>query len=119
VIHYDYPGANELEFDEVNLGVGYKFLSAKVSYDWDNENMYYEAGVSWPLPQEFGLGLHVGHYDYDDNAVEDYTDWKVGISKSIGGFGLELAYTDTDLDEDSDPGDLADARAVFTLSKSF
>lgn len=113
VIHYDYPSESGLNFEEFYVGLGYSMVNGKISYDWDNENVYYEAGADFELPAEFGLGIHVGYYDFDEG--DSATDWKIAVSKSFGGFDMELAYTDTDIDDN----DLADSRAIFTVSKTF
>ncbi|WP_275100372.1 TorF family putative porin [Sedimenticola hydrogenitrophicus] len=113
VIHYDYPSESNLNFEEVYLGLSYDFLSAKVSHDPDNDNTYWEAGADFALPQDFSLGLHVGYTDPD--AGNEVTDWKVAVGKSAFGVDFELAYTDTDSDNNS----LADGRGIFTVSKSF
>lgn len=113
VIHYDYPGESSLDFEEVYLGLSYGIVSAKVSHDPDNDNTYWEAGADFTLPQEFSLGLHVGYNDPD--AGNEVTDWKVAVGKSAFGVDFELAYTDTDSDNNS----LADGRGIFTISKSF
>lgn len=125
-IYYDYPGESDNDFWEVNAGIGYSYFSAKVSYtdefgEGGEEAVYYEAGADFELPVAggVGLGLHVGYYDIDPADGEDYTDWKIALSKSIGGFDFELAYTDTDIDGSDDPDDLADGRVIFTLSRSF
>ncbi|MCB1863833.1 MAG: TorF family putative porin [Chromatiales bacterium] len=110
-IHYNYPDESDLNFEEVYVGVGFGPASAKISHDFDNDNTYYEAGADFEVAG-FGLGAHVGYYDFDGG--DEYTDWKLAVSKEYGGFGFELAYTDTDIDD----VDTADSRIVFTISKS-
>ena len=112
LIHYDYPSESDLNFEEVYVGVGFGPVSAMISHDFDNENTYYDLGADIELSESVVLGLHVGHYDFD--AGGDYTDWKVGLSTSYSGVDFELAYTDTDIDDDN----LADGRVIFTISKS-
>ena len=95
-------------------------------------------GYEMTLPQDFGLALHVGHsfgdaYDVGpgapagENGLSDsYTDWSIGISKSVYGVDLGLTYVGSDGDDltfNSIPGaiafgDLADDRVVFSVSKS-
>ncbi|MCW8948523.1 MAG: TorF family putative porin [Sedimenticola sp.] len=113
VIHYDYPGQGSSDFNEVYLGIGYGFINAKVSYDPEHENTYWEAGADFELPEGFGLGLHLGYNDPDTGS--EVTDWKIGLSKSYAGLDFELAYTDTDISNNH----LADGRGIFTISKSF
>lgn len=112
-IHYDYPSQSDSNFDEFYLGLSYDFLSAKVSHDADNDNTYWEIGAGFELPQDFGLNLHLGYNDPD--AGQEVTDWKLGLTKSFSGIDFELAYTDTDADNNS----LADGRGILTISKSF
>ena len=113
VIHYDYPGQDSSDFYEIYLGLGYGFMSAKVSHDPENDNTYWEAGADFELPEGFGLGLHLGYNDPDSG--DEVTDWKIGVSKSFLGLDFELAYTDTDTSGD----DLSDGRAILTISQSF
>lgn len=112
VIRYGYfDDANDIDFTEFYVGASYGPFSAKVSNDFDNDNLYYEAGLKFGLPEDATLALHVGRYDFD--AGGDYTDYRVGVSKEFGGFGVDLSYYDTDLD-----GPLSDGRVVLTVSKS-
>lgn len=111
IIHYGYPSESGLDFEEVYVGLGYGPVSAKISHDFDNENTYYEAGVGHEVGG-VSLAAHIGHYDFDGGG--EYTDWKLGISKDVMGVTLDLSYTDTDIDN----SDIADGRAVFTVSKS-
>jgi len=59
------------------------------------------------------------YLDIDSSDGESYTDWKIALSKEGYGFGLELAYTDTDLSDTECGGDVCDGRALFTVSRSF
>ena len=113
VIHYDYPGQDSSDFYEIYLGLGYGFMSAKVSHDPENDNTYWEAGADFELPEGFGLGLHLGYNDPDSG--DEVTDWKIGVSKSFLGLDFELAYTDTDTSGD----DLSVGGAILTITKSF
>jgi uncharacterized protein (TIGR02001 family) len=112
LIHYDYPSESDLNFEEIYVGVGYDFFSAMVSYDPDNKNAYWDLGADFTLPGEVALGLHYGYYDFDDGS--EYNDWKLALGKSYSGFDFELAYTDTDIDDEK----LADGRVIFTITKS-
>lgn len=123
-IYYMYPKESDLNFLELNAGIGYGPFSAMVSYtdefgEGGPHATYFEVGGDFDLPfGGLGLGLHAGHYSFDGSTT-DYNDWKVALSKEIGGFGLELAYTDTDLSKTECGGDICDGRAIFTISKSF
>ncbi len=118
LIRYSYPGSSpSTDYEEVYAGLNYKFFSVKyyAGIDLGDEALgdYLDIGLDFELPQGLGLGLHVGNWN-SKAAGGDYTDYKVGLSKEIKGFGFELAYTDTDVD--SDP--LANGRVVLTISKA-
>ncbi len=152
VIRYEYPGADgslNYDFTELYGGLSYKWFSAKYSHSGNyfadsGSGNYFEVAADIELPQGFGLGLHVGHQSIEDNymtdsptffGVDDYTDWKVALSKELGGFGFELAYVDTNLSKKEcfpaagvpTPGpaalgggiDWCDSTVIFTVSKEF
>ncbi|HEU5337914.1 MAG TPA: TorF family putative porin [Sulfuricaulis sp.] len=132
-IHYMYPGANsslDYDFTELYVGGGYGPFSLKYSHASDYQGTtsksgtYLDAAVSLELPEGFGLGLHVGKSGGDGVQAafgKKYTDYKVSVSKDIGGFGFELAYTDTNLSGASQikKGVFAnDGQFMLTVSKS-
>ncbi|MCK4744432.1 MAG: TorF family putative porin [Sulfuriflexus sp.] len=133
-IYYSYPDSDaaddgDYDFTEVYGSLSYDFGPAAVTgglaYSSDffgstGDSLYTSIDVDVPLPNDFSLGLHYGNQDIDD--VDDYNDWKIGVSKSYGGFDFALDYTDTDIDGD-DAGaaatdKLSDDRFIFTISKS-
>jgi uncharacterized protein (TIGR02001 family) len=130
-IYYDYPGSEDdldIDYLEVYAGLSYKIFALKYYYSddfsFDSGNAgYLDAALNVPLPNDFGVVLHVGHQSIDDNAafgVPDYTDYKIGINKKLAGFTFDLSYTDTDIDEDDCAGglDVCDGRAIFTISRA-
>lgn len=134
VLRYMYPGASKslnYDFTEIGGSLAYDFGAAAVTvglyYSPDyfassDKAIYYYADVAVPLPAEFAVNFHVGHQTIDDNATfgtPDYTDYKVGVSKEIAGFGLALDWVDTDLSKSECFGgsNLCDSRVVFTVSK--
>ena len=138
VIYYGYPDSSDADngdydFTEVYGGLSYDFgpaaLSGSLAYSSDffgtgtGDATYLTVGLDIPLPSDFALSLHYGTSDIDGengNADFDYDDWKIGLSKSYGGFDFALDYTDTDLSDDNDCGgaNVCDDRFVFTVSKS-
>ncbi len=64
------------------------------------------------------MDFHIGYSDADeDNFFGDddsYIDYKVGINYDVAGVTLGLAWYGTDIDD----SELADDRAVFSISKS-
>ncbi|MFC1664365.1 TorF family putative porin [Pseudomonadota bacterium] len=125
LLYYAYPGSeNSLNYDffeaygGVDFSLGSKTtLGLKLSYSPEffgetGEATYLEANVNFAISDNFGIGLHYGSQKID--VGDDYTDWKVSLAGSGAGFDLELAYTDTDIDNST----IADDRVVFSISRS-
>ncbi len=143
--YYVYPGADDdaaewdywefaasanYTFDQAPLtpvaGVGYVY-----SPDWfgeDGDLNYVNSTLDLALPMNLGLGFEVGYFDLqgdkttpvgfglDGGSGYDYVHWRVGLSTTLVGFGLDLSYHDTT--EEDFFGDLGGSRVVFTLSRS-
>lgn len=133
LIHYMYPGASsslDYDFTEVYVGGGYGPFSLTYSHASDyqgttsEDGSYLDASASFELPQGLGLGLHVGKSSGDGVQAafgKKYTDYKVGLSKEVGGYGFELAYTDTNMSgaQEIKKGVFAnDGQWMLTVSKS-
>ena len=132
---YTYPGAeSDLEYDywEAFGSLSYAYEAVSLAPEVGVE-VYYspeyfgEIGKTWyasgtlalALPNEFGLGLTVGKQWFKDDSDLDYSDWKVAIGRSLAGFDVELAYTDTDLDKsDCDDTDICEGRVIFSVSRT-
>lgn len=172
---YSLPGAPDQTPDggrwdtyEANVGLSYKWLSAKASVTlgdwfgaekdtgWDggtSGTTYLELNAAYPLPW-YGLTLigHVGHLNVSgkldlnvpssQNSLNeddpDYTDYKIGLSKSFKianaeGFNAGIYYVGADdsgywsgrgfggasFAGSTQVKDLADNRWVLTLSRAF
>lgn len=108
-IRYFYPGARsslKYDFTEIYVGGGYGPFSLKYSHASDYQGTttksgsYLDAALNFELPLGFGLGLHVGKSGGDGVQAafgKKYTDYKVSLSKEIGGIGFAIAYTDTNM----------------------
>ncbi len=105
-ITYKYPGAAsslKYDFTEIYFGAGYGPFTAKLyrasdyQYTTSNSATYLDLGAEFDL--KFAkLNLHVGKSSGQgivDAYVKKYTDYKIGLSKEIGGFTFSAAYTDT------------------------
>ena len=132
-IYYVYPGAEDLDFWEIYAGLGWNWLSGKISYssdfaNYDETALYYEANGEWELPANFGLNAHVGYSDGDGIELaygqSDYFDWAVGVSYTLGHFDFGLKYADgSDLEtlDGTLPDDISNSEgvAIFSVSTSF
>ena len=145
VIYYFYPDPGtgpRRDFIEGVLGVNYAFsnialtpelgLSYNYSPDFfgaDRDGHHLLGTIDLTLPYEFGLSGNLGYQDVKGDQTTggtageggksgfDYFYWRVGLSKGIKGFVLDLSYWDTN--EEDFLGSLADSRVVFTLSRTF
>ena len=143
-IRYNYVGADsllQLDFNEYGLVVGYDFgpvaLSGAVRY---SPQFFANTGHAWykwaqaVVPLSFirvnddisfkAFGTLGTQYVERNLAYgisrNDYWDWQVGITATVYGVDLTLAYTDTSV-HGVDWGNTAncDARAIFMISKTF
>lgn len=127
LLKYYYPG-NDIDADTLEAygGVTWKWLNVKLSYSLSDSlfgvqdsdgSTYLEANANFELGSGFMLGLHVGDTNVKgpNGGGLDYTDWKIGVTKEIGGFNVGLAYVDTDIDN----VEIADERIVLSVGKTF
>jgi uncharacterized protein (TIGR02001 family) len=127
-VYYGYaPSGDHVAYSEVYAGLGYKAVSAKLWYAWDFGNsgeseVYLETNAALPLPGDFGLALHAGYTDskYFSADGDNYFDYSVGVTKSIGNFGLTLKWVDgSDLkSSDGTPGNVfsSESKVVFSIA---
>ena len=126
LLQYYYPGSYPKGFNSPNtlegyVGLSWEFLSFKYSYaftdlfgyDKSDGSQYYDLGAAVDVGGGFTLAAHVGYSDI--KGQDDYTDWKLGVTKEFGGFNFGLHYVDTDVDN----ADLADERVILSIAKSF
>lgn len=82
--------------------------------------IYVYGDVEISLGKHFALGLHVGHQSIEKNdafGAPDYIDYKIGIDTNVAGFGVNLAWNDTD-HNDNECSD-ACGQVTLTVSRSF
>lgn len=140
VMRYNYPGLNEdnagfePDYNEIYGSVSFSGAKLGLNYSPDyfleSDKFLYVYGAYSTEVSGFGLSASVGLNMFDDEDMmaqalgytgddDSYIDYKVAVSKSVLGVGLELAYIGSDIDEDDLGGDLSTGRAVLTASKSF
>ena len=126
LLQYYYPGSYPKPYNSPNtlegyVGLSWEFLSFKYSYaftdlfgyDKSDGSQYYDLGAAVDIGYGITLAAHVGYNDI--KGQDDYTDWKLGVTKEFGGFNFGLHYVDTDVDN----ADLADERVILSIAKSF
>ncbi|MBM4239652.1 MAG: hypothetical protein FJ154_08995 [Gammaproteobacteria bacterium] len=124
-VQYTYqPGGDKVDFTEAYASLTIGAVSAKYSYAWDygntgNAASYFELNSAVPLPNDFSLTLHSG-YSSGEYWTENYFDYSIGLSKSVGDFALALKWVDgSDLQSaQKAPGDVftSDAKVVFSVA---
>jgi uncharacterized protein (TIGR02001 family) len=62
---------------------------------------YLEANYTYTFAGDVALALHAGHQKIKNFSLLSYTDYKIGISKPVGGFTLGAAYTNTNATDNS------------------
>jgi len=116
VIDYTYTQADDIDWIEIDLGGGIGDFSFNVGitgdiFGTDTDALYIEAAYDFALNDKTTLTLHVGSYDFDDEAAaafESYVDYSATISSGDWSFSV----TDTDLDENN----FTDGDPVFVVS---
>jgi uncharacterized protein (TIGR02001 family) len=134
VVYYAYPNAEDagFELDYVELKAGASItpaegfsLGAVAFYSPEftgevGDGLYLEANAAYALTEAFSISGAVGNQSIDEDAFVDgltvtdsYTTWNVGGTLAAYGFGFDLRYVDTDLDNT-----LAEERVILTVRRS-
>jgi uncharacterized protein (TIGR02001 family) len=141
-IYYWYPGSEpKVDNKEVYLGGSWKTLSAKYYHSIDDYFSVPDTKNSWYLDFSFthdfgggwGVVAHYGIFEFKNVPNGDYNDWKLGVTKDIGGWVFGAAYVDSDAKGDCGAGefycfpngngtktrDAGKATIVFSVAKTF
>jgi uncharacterized protein (TIGR02001 family) len=104
LIYYFYPGADDLDFPEIYVGLGWEWLSGKISYSNDFGNsdesaFYYEANAAYDLPANFGVTYDISHFtlglkwaDGSDLDLLDGTPDDVSSSEGVAIFSVSTSF---------------------------
>lgn len=142
-LYYYYPGSYPQGFVspdtfEAYAGVGYGFLTFKVSYaftdlfgartpegDRTRGSYYLDLTANYPVAPGYTLVGHVGRQQVEDYGDASYTDYRLGGTAEALGLTFGLFYSATNAK--GGPGefyrnpqgkDLGASRVLFTISKS-
>jgi uncharacterized protein (TIGR02001 family) len=93
----------KIDNKEIYIGGTWKFLSLKYFHSLDDyfgmpgsKNSYYiDLTATWDLGGGWGVVGHVGDTKFKGVNGADYTDWKLGVTKDLGGYVFGLSYIDT------------------------
>ena len=124
-IYYGYQSDTDLDFLEIQGALTFYDVTVGLNYsdefgDGGPKNLYAHAEYSYSFNENLSLDLHAGYTDTDEDdfwedGEDSYGDWSIGLGSSFAGLDFSLAYVGTTLND----ADIADDRAVFTMSKSF
>ena len=134
-VWYTDPGTNvALDYGEVNLSGTYQWFNAKLWYAWDYGNLgdsgyYADLNGTFPLPKDFGLVVHGGYSFgdywsksdiYGNGDGNEYYDYSIGITKSLGHANLALKFIDGSNLKDAGSSVLStDAKIWASISTTF
>ncbi len=135
VLYYGYPSDEDADYVEIYGSLGFYGVTLGLNYSpeytYDTGSYFYLYGAySLPLGENFSLDLNLGLNQFEDDNLEsflgaadvgkNYLDYSIGVSTSVVGVDLTLAYVGTDIDKSDCFGGTKDCQgnAVFTISKS-
>lgn len=114
-LYYYYPGTEltisnrgkthtgSVDNTEVYVAASWKNVSLKYSHaisDYfampgSKGTGYLDLSANYDLGDGWGINGHVGYLRFKNVSNGSFTDWKLGVTKSISGWTLALAYIDT------------------------
>ncbi|MGI2066445.1 TorF family putative porin [Shewanella sp. MF08487] len=111
---YNYSGESDIGYFEITAGMDYKDF--RVAYwftdDYSGTDLdyhYTELNYSYGFVENWSLDLHYGYNAGDalddGEGFDSYSDYSVGVSTELAGFGLSLAWLGTDLSGDQKVSD--------------
>ena len=93
-----YAGVTVAASEKVSLGAKYSYAATDLfGYANSDGSGYLDLNANFAVADGWSIGAHAGKQWIQGNSVFEYTDWKVGVTKSFdSGFSVGLAYSDTD-----------------------
>jgi len=136
-LRYQYPRSEDfftnpkVNTDELWIGLGWKFISAKYSYTvsdafgfFDSKgSQFLELNVAYPITEKITITGQVAKAEFENNSAFDYTVYKLGATYDFGDGWLAGAYyKDTDAEASAYTvlgKNWAKGRTVAFVSKTF
>lgn len=123
---YKASGAKKPHTLEAYISLSWEFMYLSYShsltnlfgFDKSKGSEYYVLGASYEVMEGLTADAHYG-YTYARGAIENYADWKLGLTKSYRGFDLGLHYIDSDMKGGFAKESWGDDRFILSVSKSF
>ncbi|MDQ3040193.1 MAG: TorF family putative porin [Pseudomonadota bacterium] len=120
-----YAGLTVAASEKVSLGAKYFHAATDLfGYADSDGSGYLDLTANVALDDGWAIGAHAGKQWIDGNDAFEYTDWKLGVTKSFeSGFSVGLAYSDTDADTalytNAFGNRIAGSALVLSVAKSF
>lgn len=120
-----YAGVTVAPFAGTTFGAKYSYAVTDLFGYTDSEGSgYLDVSANWEFTPGWTLNAHGGKQWVENNAIAEYADWKVGVTKAFAnGFSAALAYSDTDADQafftNPHGNFLADDTVALTVTKTF
>lgn len=140
-IYYWYPGSlapgfsgDKIDNKEIYAGATWKWIGAKLYWSIDDffgtpdtkNSWYLDLTGNYELGSGWGLAGHIGRQKVKNFDDASYTDWKIGVTKELGGLVLGAAYVDTNakdavylLSDARKSMNIGKAGLVLSVSKTF
>lgn len=148
-LYYYYPGSRatltnlqsgttatdtKIDNKEVYLGASWKWLSLKYFHSIDDffavpdtkNSWYLDSQATFDLGGGWGVVGHIGRQKVKGFSDASYTDYKLGVTKDIGGFVFGAAYVDTNAKGSAwtyadarKSMNIGDSGVVLSVSKTF
>ena len=120
-----YAGISIAASDKLSFGAKYSYATTDLFGYVDSDGSgYLDLSANLAVADGWALAAHAGKQWIEGNEAFEYTDWKLGVTRTFdSGFSLGLAYTGTDAEDAlyTNPfgKKVADDRVALTLTKAF
>ncbi len=120
-----YAGLTVAASEKVSLGAKYSYAATDLfGYTDSDGSGYLDLTANIAVADGWTIGAHAGKQWIEGNAAFEYTDWKLGVTRSFeNGFSVALAWSDTDADSAlyTNPrgNRIAGNAVVLSIAKSF
>lgn len=120
-----YLGGTLAASETVSIGLKYSYsVTDLFGYADSDGSGYLDANLNWTFQPGWTLNLHGGKQWIENNEAFEYTDWKLGVTRSFeNGVSVAAAYSDTDAEEalytNAHNNFLADRAFTLSVSKAF
>ena len=120
-----YAGITVAASEKVSLGAKYAYAVTDLfGYADSDGSGYLDLSANVAVADGWVLGAHAGKQWIEGNAAFEYSDWKLGVTRSFErGVSVGLAYSDTDADSAlyTNPfgNRIAGSALVLSIAKAF